>query len=94
LDNGALADLHQELRQLLLNWDPIGVGADAPDECDYLTGPLLSRLAGGADEAEISEYLWLELDEHLGVDPVLAESDRFGTQVVTWFRIKQTPPRR
>lgn len=88
-----LVALEPELRYLLNRWDPIGVYDEKlnfpPDEYDCLLGPLLSKLGHGASRAEISEYLWHELEDHFGLDPWRAEPDRLADQLVAWFAAKQ-----
>jgi hypothetical protein len=90
VDQDRLSDLQGELRYLLNHWDPIGVYDEAldfpPDEYDCMIGPLLSRLDQGQAIAEISEYLWFELEDHFGLDPTPYDSDRFASTVVAWFR--------
>ncbi|WP_067172515.1 hypothetical protein [Microtetraspora niveoalba] len=83
-------DLQDELRYLLNRWDPIGVYDEEldfpPDEYDCLIGPILSRLSRGAGVAELSEYLWHELEEHFGLDPVPRNADGFAERLVSWHR--------
>ena len=59
-----------QLRELLCEWDPIGVmgNPDCPrDEYDRLIGPLLTLLQSGAGEAEIAGYLRREIVDHFGL---------------------------
>jgi hypothetical protein len=59
----------RELREILCEWDPIGVfsaDADWPkDEYDGLIGPLLGRLQAGADAGAVQDYL-MGLDGYFG----------------------------
>jgi hypothetical protein len=80
---------HRELRELLMaEWDPIGA-ADAPeayDEYDRYLEPVLGLLRGGADAAEIAEYLdRVEIEQmELGEQP----SDQLlevGMVIVNWY---------
>jgi hypothetical protein len=62
----AAAD-EQDLRNLLNEWDPIGVASAVQDEYDCLIAPILSRLKHGADRAEVSQFLLHELTDHFGL---------------------------
>jgi hypothetical protein len=73
------------LRYLLNEWDPIGVSEIAPDEYDCMIGPLLVRLRAGAGRAEISEYLWFELEDHFGLDPARYDVDTMANRLVAWW---------
>ena len=49
---------HAALRELLWEWDPIGVADCAPhDEYDCMIQPLLDRLAAGADQSTDPEHM-------------------------------------
>lgn len=71
------------LRDLLNEWDPIGVADVAHDEYDCLIEPLLSMLAGGARRAEIAEYLRSELRDHFGLDPAHHDIDVVAARTVS-----------
>jgi len=79
IDHIRLADLQDELRYLLNRWDPIGIYDEVlnypPDEYDCLIGPLLTRLARHDSRATLSEYLWNEVENHFGLDPVRCGTD-------------------
>jgi hypothetical protein len=85
----SLADLQQELRYLLNRWDPIGVYDESldfpPDEYDCLIGPLLVRLARCDSRADLSQYLWDEIEEHFGLDPVRCGTDHFADRLLAWY---------
>jgi hypothetical protein len=89
IDHGWLADLTSELRYLLNRWDPIGVyDADLdrpPDEYDCLIGPILTRLARGDSRASFSEYLWYQLKDHFGLDPVAHGTDAVADRLQAWY---------
>jgi hypothetical protein len=55
------------LRNLLNEWDPIGVADIAPDEYDCLIPPILARLISGSDGIRIRELVWHELEHHFGL---------------------------
>lgn len=77
--------IRANLRYLLNAWDPIGVADAVDDEYDCLIGPLLRRLAAGGSQAEISEFLWTELEDHFGLDPGPRDVDKIANQLVTWW---------
>lgn len=87
-----LAALQDELRYLLNRWDPIGVYDQLldfpPDEYDCLLGPLLIRLTRGDSRADLSEYLWHEVQDHFGLDPVRCGTDSFANQILAWYAAK------
>ncbi len=89
VDADALADACDNLRFLLNRWDPIGIYDEEldfpPDEYDCLIAPILARLNTGADVAQLSEFLWFELEDHFGLDPESRGSDRFAEKLVAWF---------
>ncbi|MFF8985896.1 hypothetical protein ACF08E_21240 [Streptomyces globisporus] len=68
----------KNLRQLLNEWDPIGVA----DEYDCMLAPLLGRLRRGADQAEIAAFLRTELVEHFGLTPAPAEPEAVATRLM------------
>ncbi|WP_155375804.1 hypothetical protein [Catellatospora vulcania] len=80
-----LQDLEPNLRYLLQQWDPIGVAENSPDEYDCLIAPLLSNLIGGAGKADVSEFLWHELEDHFGLDPMLCDVDAVADRLVAWW---------
>jgi hypothetical protein len=79
-----LGDLQLNLRLILNQWDPIGVAEIACDQYDYLLGPLLTKRYAGAGRAEISEFLWYDLEEHFGLDPARYDIDRVTDRLVAW----------
>jgi hypothetical protein len=87
-----LADLQEELRCLLNRWDPIGVYDESlgfpADEYDCLNGPLLVRLARRDSRADLSHYLWGEIENHFGLDPVLCGTDHFADHLLAWYATK------
>ncbi|MER7111357.1 hypothetical protein [Streptomyces sp. NPDC000229] len=74
-----------DLRQLLNEWDPIGVADDVPDEYDCMLAPLLQRLRGGADQTEIGEFLRRELEDHFGLDPMVLRPEGMAARVIAWW---------
>ena len=79
-------ELELNLRQLVWQWDPIGVADVAPDdEYDCLVSSLLSRLAAGADRRKIRDFLWHELEHHFGLDPRWQGVDAVADRLVAWW---------
>ncbi|GLZ78422.1 hypothetical protein Afil01_32290 [Actinorhabdospora filicis] len=79
-------DAQANLRHLLNEWDPLGVADVVADEYDCMIAPLLSKLAAGGGRAEIGEFLWHELGDHIG----LSHPERYGTdpmadRLVAWW---------
>jgi hypothetical protein len=74
------------LRYLLNQWDPLGVADVAPDEYDCLTVPLARKLGAGDGWAQISEFLWTELEDHFGLSsPELYGVDAMADRLVAWW---------
>ena len=88
----SLSALQDELRYLLNRWDPIGVYDEAldfpPDEYDCFFGPLLTRLGRHDSRADLSEYLWRELEDHFGLDPARCGTDGFTDRILAWYAAK------
>lgn len=60
-----------QIRQVLLDvWDPIGVKEEpcAQDEYDGYIGRVYELLADHASDAELTEYLYWAVHEHIGLD--------------------------
>lgn len=79
----------RELRDLLNQWDPIGVAGDADggsiaNEYDCLRDSLISRLLSGADRGTIVEFLREELTDHFGMAPSLV-TDELVDRVMAWW---------
>ena len=76
-----------ELRSLLNEWDPIGIGdiPDAPtDEYDCLLG-IISKLQRGMTERQLSRYLKRKLKHHFGIPPDPHRPAEFAKQVYAWY---------
>ena len=76
-----------ELRELLNDWDFIGVRdiSAHEDEYDCLVEPLLTRLAGGAGVEDIRSYLRETVVDHFGLDPDHVYIDGFAPRAVAWW---------
>lgn len=80
----ALSDFTVEVNYLLNQWDPIGVADLVDDEYLCLVSPLLRRLSAGEGVAEVSEFLWFELQDHFGLDPDGCRVDEMANRLVAW----------
>ncbi|WP_405446619.1 hypothetical protein [Streptomyces erythrochromogenes] len=74
-----------ELRQLINEWDPIGVADSVRDEYDCMLPPLLGRLRGGAGPTEIAEFLRHEMEDHFGLESPCPQPDAVAARLVTWW---------
>lgn len=79
---------------MLNRWDPIAIYDEAlnfpPDEYDCLIGPLITRLARDESRANLSEYLWNQIEDHFGLDPVRCGTDLFADRLLAWYAVKTT----
>lgn len=60
-----------QIRHVLLDtWDPIGIKDEpyAQDEYDAYIGRLYDLLTSNASDAELAEYLYWVVHEHMGLD--------------------------
>jgi len=82
----ALKRRFAELRDLINEWDPIGlIETGAPeDEYDCLVGPILRRLEAQNSVREIAVFLDHEIAEHFGVFGV-AGSLTFAVRAQAWY---------
>jgi hypothetical protein len=81
-----------ELRQLLNDWDPIGVRdiSAHDDEYDCLLGPLMTMLAAGGDVPEVTAYLRMQVEDHVGLNPDGVDVGNFAARAVVWWRTDTT----
>lgn len=82
-------DLHTveaNLRYILNQWDPIGVAGIVQDEYDCLLAPLLTLLLQGANRAQLSQFLWSEVQDHFGLDPACHDTDRLANRLIAWWQ--------
>jgi hypothetical protein len=79
--------IQDELRLMLLRWDPIGVADDlaAADEYDCMIGPLFRLLNSAATTDEITTWLASELNEHFGLAAVPSSDQRFAIELQRWW---------
>jgi len=89
LTNRELRQRWSQLRDLMCEWDPLGVvgSAGAPrDEYDCLLGPLLTHLQALAPESEIASHLRSELvTHHFGLSPEHYDFQAIANRVKSWF---------
>jgi hypothetical protein len=77
-----------ELRELLNEWDPIGVMGEPNwprTEYDSLIEPLRERLDAGTSEGELEIYLEEYVRDHIGVEPDVDRESRLATRLVRWY---------
>lgn len=48
-------------------WDPIGIGSEAPDEYDRYAGTVAAMLREGASDDDLVRYLHWAETEHIGM---------------------------
>ena len=77
-----------ELRDMLLDWDPIGVSAEPGwprDEYDDLIPPLRERLEAGAHAGELAIFLEAHVSGHMELDVDPDREERFAARLVAWW---------
>src|SRR5262245_52821055 len=77
-------------RELMCDWDPIGVMGDPDwprDEYDCLVGPLLALLQSGTSNDDISNYLRKEIADHFGLSADTYDFTAVVERVRRWFDI-------
>lgn len=78
-----------EIREILWEWDPIGVSGLSDwsrDEYDCLAGPLLRMLERDASAEEVAHCLRQEIEEHFGLDPQHYDFPVFASRLRYWFQ--------
>ena len=76
------------LRELIFDWDPIGVSAEPDwprDEYDELIDPLHERLASGASAGELAVLLERYVTAHVGLEADADREERFAARLVEWW---------
>jgi hypothetical protein len=77
----------RELRELLNEWDPLGVLRDDPewprDEYDAYLAPLFTTLREGGDVAEVRDTLSRAL-ANMGLAPAAHREDILADRIVAW----------
>jgi hypothetical protein len=80
--------LRADLRDLLYEWDPIGVAPEPDwprDEYDDLLDPLLTRLRAGATAGELAVLLEEAVSGHIGLEVDVDREERFAQRLVEWW---------
>ena len=83
-----LRQRYAELRNLVNEWDPIGVMDDPEwprDEYDCLVGPVLRHLEARDGRDVIVAFLTTELVDHFGLDRATIRPHAFVERAATWF---------
>jgi hypothetical protein len=76
----------RQLRSLLIDWDPIGVGGvpEAPDEYDCMIGPLM-HLHDGAGQREIQRSITKEVTVHFGLRSDRQGEAQLAATLIEWW---------
>jgi hypothetical protein len=84
----ALRRKQGELRQLLREWDPIGVYQSPPigppDEYDCLLS-IVGRLREGMSREHLEWYLSNQMTDHFGLSHAAAGTRTFAEKVYDWY---------
>jgi hypothetical protein len=83
-----MAGQENELRDLLNEWDFIGV-VDPPintDEYDCMIQPLMRMLAAGAEAKDVARFLDGEITGHFGMSPGVVETAPMAERLTAWWR--------
>jgi len=62
----------------------LGVSDLVDDEYNCILVPLWRLLSSGPTRAQVSEFLWTELEDHFGIEPQGHEIDPFADQLAFW----------
>lgn len=83
--------VHQ-LRALLIKWDLLLVHGveEAADEYDCMISPLLRQLHAGAGQAQITDWLVDEVEQHFGVQSNPEREAALADRVTTWWQQRRT----
>ena len=89
------ADIQRQanLRYLLNHGDPIGVTDLVDDEYDCLLAPLWRKLTDGVSRAALSEFLWVQVEDHFGLDPEQCGTEAFADALLAWAASWSAQPR-
>ena len=77
-----------ELRQLLNEWDFIGVfdPENNTDEYDCMITPLLNKLSAGAHSSDVKQFLDDEITGHFGMSVGVVDAAPMAVQLTTWWQ--------
>lgn len=86
-----MGDRANELRNLLNDWDFIGVADPETntDEYDCMIEPLLRTLSAGAGPGDIKRLLDDEITGHFGMSSDMAETTLMAERLTTWWQTAQ-----
>lgn len=83
----------RELREIVWDWDPMGLVGPPDDEYDFLIHRVLGELVRGADQEVIADAMGDEMNKAFGPAPNPDSGDRsFASQVLDWYRRAPAPP--
>ena len=87
------ARMWDEIRDLLFEWDPLGIAharSYAEDEYDCVMGPLVGLLRRDPAEEEIVSFLNEMLDDHFGLNSWTGDlpevTKTFAASAKGWYR--------
>lgn len=94
-DRAAIRQRSQELRAMLVAWDPIGtVATGGPaDEYDCVLWPLMRLLNEEASQDKLVEFLSTELRDHFGLEPEPSTAADFAVRAQAWFQMRRKDAR-
>jgi hypothetical protein len=78
-----------ELRDLLCEFDPIGVMDEAEwprDEYDCMIGPLVTMLQANASKSDLADFIEQEITDHFGLESDHASAEKFAGQLDSWYK--------
>ena len=83
-----------QLRQLLMEWDPIGVAGvtEAADEYDCMISPLMKQLHDGAKERAIRRWIVREVEGHFSMRSDPRREAQLAADVVKWWAVRSEEP--
>lgn len=80
----------KQLRALLMEWDPIGVGwtPEAADEYDCMISPLMHQLHDGTEERDIRRWIVAEVESHFGMRSDSHREAELAANIVRWWSVR------
>lgn len=83
-------EAEDQLRRLLMAWDPIGV-AELPnteDEYDCLLMPMMQQLRAGVSVEQLRDWFCRELDAHFGLTPDPTRELPTASRICSWWETR------
>ena len=84
----------RQLRNLLLEWDPIGIAnaPEAADEYDCMISPLMHQLHDGEKRREIQNWIVNQVEEHFGMRSDSGRESQLATDLIKWWNVRSLEP--